>query len=535
MNIAVATEIEALPANWELVPVRGKAPYKKSWTKSDFDRSSILEEIENGKATGYGLKLGVAGLLAIDIDGQSARELLKSLAPEGGLEILNNTVSWTSGKLGRGQYLFQVREEDRSRIRNCKILTGETDNNGKAEALEFRWNGTQSVLPPSIHPETGKPYRWLNNPAHSPIAEAPEWLVALIENWKPEYTGENSLELVRFPARLYKHFRRQMAIWLIAKYFDISRYDHDGKNKGCGIGTFTLGGAAALLHRSPSHISKLLGQAKKSGLIRNYHQKGDRVTVYYTALEKIIEVAGIGDDLGPVTCINLESLQDLHIKATEVEAQFLQGRSKHQRHCQETAELEQQGINPADVRSRIEKPEALLSPCDYPARVLGKGARFIYCEPDFPFYGGSQVAIGAVRGICQRTVSNHLSNSYRLQPTAQRGYRQGLEPIIKGQLAEQLPKLSRATSPEISKLMAEDGLFFYMGSWWKPRCNVYALGHRLISLKRRRTQYSHKKNFRSVSEVRGGEHDKNSLSEENNFRAREGILIMNLNQEKITS
>ncbi|MDB9514796.1 bifunctional DNA primase/polymerase [Kamptonema animale CS-326] len=492
MIATISDSLAHIPANWELVPVRGKAPYKKEWTKLNFDHSSILEEIEKDKATGWGLKLGSTGFLAIDIDGQSARDLLQSLAPEGDLKILNETVAWTSGKLGRGQYLFQVREADRSRITNRKILTGQTDENGKAEALEFRWLGTQSVLPPSIHPETGKPYRWLKNPTHSPVAKAPEWLVALNENWKPEYTGENSPELLRFPARLYKHFRRQMAIWLIARYWDISAHYHEGKNKGCGIGSFTIASAAALLNRSSGHIRKLLCQAKKSGLIRNYHQKGDRVTVYYTALEKVIEIAGISQDLGPVACINLESLENLHIRATEVEAQDLQRRSLHPCRKQEIAELEQQGINPADVRSQIEKPETLLSPCDYPARVLGKGARFIYCKPDFHFFGGSQVATAAQRGICQRTVSRHLSNSYRLQPAALRGYRQGLEPIIKGQLAQQLPRLNGATSPEMMKLMAEDGLFFYLGSWWKPRCNIYGLNHRLLSVKRRRAALTHK-------------------------------------------
>jgi Bifunctional DNA primase/polymerase, N-terminal len=486
MIATISDSLTHLPANWELVPVRGKAPYKKDWTKLDFSRDKIIEEIDKGSATGCGLKLGINGYLAIDIDGESAKELLKSLAPEGATEISKNTVSWTSGKIGRGQYLFQVREADRSRIRNRRILTGKTDENGKAEALEFRWIGMQSVLPPSIHPETGKPYRWLNNPAYSPVAEAPEWLINLNENWKAEYTGENSLELLRFPARLYKHFRRPMALWLLARYWDISRHDHEGNNKGCGIGTFTIAAAAALLGRSSGHIRKLLCQAKKSGLIRNYTQRGDRVTVYYTALEKVIEIAGIGNDLGPIAAIELESLENLHIRATEVEAQFLQRRSQHPCRKQEIAELEQKGINPADVRSRIEKPETLLSPCEYPARVLGRGARFIYCEPDFLFYGGSQVAIGAQRGICQRTVSRHLSNSYRLQPAAQRGYRQGLEPIIKGQLAEQLPKLKGASSPEMRRLFSEDGLFFYFDSWWKPRCNIYSLSHRLISAKRRR-------------------------------------------------
>jgi hypothetical protein len=42
-------------------------------------RSEILAELESGKATGVGLKLG-NGLLAVDIDGESAAKLLLKLS-----------------------------------------------------------------------------------------------------------------------------------------------------------------------------------------------------------------------------------------------------------------------------------------------------------------------------------------------------------------------------------------------------------------------------------------------------------------------
>jgi hypothetical protein len=67
-----------IPYTWPLVPVCGKRPYRKEWTQKSYDRSEILAELQTGKATGVGLKLG-NGLLAVDIDGESAAKLLLAL------------------------------------------------------------------------------------------------------------------------------------------------------------------------------------------------------------------------------------------------------------------------------------------------------------------------------------------------------------------------------------------------------------------------------------------------------------------------
>ena len=87
------------PYTWPLVPVRGKRPYQKGWTHKSCSRSEIFAELETGKATGVGLKLG-NGLLAVDIDGESAAKLLFKLS---GQNTLPATTAWTSGRPGRRQ------------------------------------------------------------------------------------------------------------------------------------------------------------------------------------------------------------------------------------------------------------------------------------------------------------------------------------------------------------------------------------------------------------------------------------------------
>lgn len=470
-----------IPEAWPLVPVSGKRPYHKGWNSRQYDRLEILTELESGKATGLGLKLG-NGLLSIDVDGESAAKLLNKLAGKNSTAIFSTTTAWTSGRAGRKQCLFSVPKSDWHRLRTRRIGTGISGDDGKEECLEFRWLGHQSVLPPSIHPGTGNPYEWINSPLQHPPALAPEWLIEICENWYSEYAGADELDLVRFPARLFPYFGRQMSVWLLARRFDISRWTNSGKSKGSGIGKFTLAAAGKILNRSQGHVRKLLCAAKKSGLIRNYSQSKNWITVWYASLEKAITLAGI-EKLGPIAAINIDDLANIHIIATEVEAQNLQRASLHRQRREEVEQIKAQGLDPGQTPTQIVKPIDLHT-CDYPARVLGKGDRFIYCNSDFRFYGGSQEAIANGREISQSTVSRHLSNNYRLVATPVRGHRQELPPIVKKQLVEKLPHLKGMPSG----LCMEDGLFSMHGDWWKPHCNVYLLDHRLVSARRRRAR-----------------------------------------------
>lgn len=461
-----------LPPGWIVEPVCGKKAYREGWTKTDLDPLLCLEELESGRATGLGLKLG-KGFLAIDIDGPSAAKLLEKLAGENDLSDFTKTTAWTSGRPGRKQCLFWIPESAWHRIKYQKILTGVIGDDGKKECLEFRWLGHQSVLPPSIHPDTGKPYLWINNPLQSPPIQAPEWLIELCENWHSEYVGNDNLDLVRFPARLYAHFGGQMRMWLLARRSD---------NKGSGVGSFSLELAAHLLNLSKKRVYDLLGEAKKSGLIRERKRKGDQVTVYYTSFEKVVAIAGL-EKIGPIAAIDIDDLSYLNILATEIEAQHQQKLSLYCKRQEEIAKLKAQGKDPEKIPSRIVQPGNLHT-CDRPARVLVRGSRFLYCDSEFEFYGGTQEAIANNRGVSASTVSRHLSNAHRTKSTPIRQKRSGIPPIIKKQLLEKLPHLKGMPAT----LCTEDGLLFLHEHWWKPHPNIYLLEHRLVSARRRRSR-----------------------------------------------
>ena len=180
------------PETWALTPVDDKkTPYRLRWQEEEpLKRLTLVEAVKNGEKItytkkdgtsyttrrypkGFGLRTGVisGGIVAIDADGHAAHE--KILELNGG-EPLPDTVSFTSGKPGRCQYLFYIPAQYWSAIKTTKIKVIDAD--GKEQFLEFRWDGCQSVLPPSAHPETGH-YRWVRSHQEVAIATAPMWVI----------------------------------------------------------------------------------------------------------------------------------------------------------------------------------------------------------------------------------------------------------------------------------------------------------------------------------------------------------------------
>lgn len=169
--------LSQLPDAWVLTPVYGdKRPYRKNWqNETPITKALIERDIRNGKAKGYGLRTGIisGGIVAIDADGHAAHEKITELS---GGEPLPETVAFTSNKPGRSQYLFHVPQEYWEAIATKKIAAAWNEEGKAIEFLEFRWDGCQSVLPPSVHPQTGF-YRWRKSPQELAIAPCPTWIV----------------------------------------------------------------------------------------------------------------------------------------------------------------------------------------------------------------------------------------------------------------------------------------------------------------------------------------------------------------------
>lgn len=141
--------------NWKYTPVNDKKPFIDDWQNKPMNWVDAWKHpMKNGvTSNGIGLVLGEqsGGVLAIDFDGQEAWDHFANEV--GSLDALDLSVSWTSGKEERLQVAYTVPKDAWALVKTMKV--------SPHKKLEFRWNGHQSVLPPSIHPETGK-YEWIS-------------------------------------------------------------------------------------------------------------------------------------------------------------------------------------------------------------------------------------------------------------------------------------------------------------------------------------------------------------------------------------
>jgi len=176
---ALIAAINNFPQEWALTPCVGKRNLWPGWQKTKLDRARLIEAIRSQKNhegkktawTGVSVVTGPLsnGVMAIDFDGPAAwkkyLEFSSGQAPP-------FTQHWTSGKSGHFQILLSVPPEKWEGLKPQKI---ELENGNK---LELRWNQC-STLPPSIHPDTAKPYFW-ESEGDTPIAECPDFILDLM-------------------------------------------------------------------------------------------------------------------------------------------------------------------------------------------------------------------------------------------------------------------------------------------------------------------------------------------------------------------
>jgi predicted P-loop ATPase len=179
-------ELSRLPDDWGYVAVDGqKRPYQAAWQDNPLAKDDLLTELTGGRARAIGVCCGVpsGGLLFLDHDGKSASTLLS----DWGLPLSSLPRSWVvkSGRDGRMQIIYRVPQQYWDDIATRKYKTGVIDDDGKAEQVELRWNGCQSVVA-GAHPQTSG-YYWVKGhaPGDRDIAEAPVGLIERMLKPKP--------------------------------------------------------------------------------------------------------------------------------------------------------------------------------------------------------------------------------------------------------------------------------------------------------------------------------------------------------------
>ena len=151
--------------SWYLVtiPAGSKGPTKFGWQKPEqalSDPDAAREYYELNPTHNVGLLHGASGTCAVDIDNV---ENTKLIFEELGINFsdLMNSAPQIIGRENRGKLLFKAPSD----LITHKISWPVKDDPRKTEVVfEVRAGSVQDVLPPSIHPDTGRPYEWSGMP-----------------------------------------------------------------------------------------------------------------------------------------------------------------------------------------------------------------------------------------------------------------------------------------------------------------------------------------------------------------------------------
>lgn len=149
-----------IPSHWKLIPCINKIPLGKKWQQNYYSpqflfrsllregkvwvsgKKGMYQAVPNGYSLLCGYQKSARYLVSIDCDSSQALSQFQGMN-------FPTTVSYSSGRLGRAQFLYYV---DRP-IKSFKLGNG----------LEVRGEKLTSTLPPSVHPITGG-YHWLVAP-----------------------------------------------------------------------------------------------------------------------------------------------------------------------------------------------------------------------------------------------------------------------------------------------------------------------------------------------------------------------------------
>lgn len=186
MNTAPQPQIVQSPASvdayirhgWSLVPIppNTKGPRSPGWQLKE---NALKSQTDLPVGYGIGLAHAYSGTMAFDID---EWELCANVLANKGIDLnalyhAPDAVVVDSGRAGHGKLLYAM-PFGMAPITKKVIIDGKT-------VYELRCASAtgltvQDVLPPSIHPNTGKPYTWAGTGHWSRLPQIPE---ALLDLW----------------------------------------------------------------------------------------------------------------------------------------------------------------------------------------------------------------------------------------------------------------------------------------------------------------------------------------------------------------
>lgn len=169
---------------WGLVaiPAGSKAPSAFGWQRPEkaLTTSDAAETYYDANPThNMGLLHAASGTVAVDIDHvENTRLIFEELGID--YDAIMASAPRIVGRLDRGKALFR----DPGNLTTRKISWPSRDDPRRTEVVfELRAGAVQDVLPPSIHPDTGKPYTWAGPDVRDGIPDLPPQLLMVWSEW----------------------------------------------------------------------------------------------------------------------------------------------------------------------------------------------------------------------------------------------------------------------------------------------------------------------------------------------------------------
>ena len=159
---------------FKLCLVRGKEPFQKGWEKKPITDLNLFDH------NGIGLIHELSGTCTLDIDNIEHSQIALEAVGLNLAALMRDGVRIESGRMNRSKLIYKAPQGIELK-RHALNWVNELNPKESDVVFELRGGLTQDVLPPSIHPDTGKPYVWIGDWQQLP--ELPPELLNIWTQW----------------------------------------------------------------------------------------------------------------------------------------------------------------------------------------------------------------------------------------------------------------------------------------------------------------------------------------------------------------
>ena len=159
---------------FKLCAVRGKKPFQDKWEQNPVTDLNLFDH------NGIGLIHGLSGTCTLDIDNIEHTQIALEAVGLNLAELMREGVRIESGRMNRSKLIYKAPQGIELK-RHALNWVNEVNPKESDVVFELRGGLTQDVLPPSIHPDTNRPYVWVGDWQQLP--ELPPELLNIWTQW----------------------------------------------------------------------------------------------------------------------------------------------------------------------------------------------------------------------------------------------------------------------------------------------------------------------------------------------------------------